>query len=996
MGFTEQEIEEFKTEATEMLDAAEHGLLGLDRGGKFKDIYDTVFRAFHNLKGGAAMMELEQLQHHTHQLEDALVAFKDHDEISKEKVSWFLRGIDAARMILENKEVNFDYGNSQSNAAVEHAEPAAKPLSEVGEQPKLSSVAIDEFIAECDTISENIFSRLRQLESKELCKDDLHALYRDIHSLKGSAYLFGFAALGDVAHAMETSLDRVREGTHLPSKALIDSLFKSADFIESIIEKIKSKSLEQARGEEVQSIRQLLESAANELSPVSSMPTVDATCNGDAKKNSEGNGSIRVPVALLDNLMTLMGEMVLVRNQVLQFSGRSEDLEFVSMSKRLNVVTSEIQGEMMKTRMQPVGTVVGKFHRVVRDLANELGKKIKLNISGEETELDKSLLEAIKDPLTHIVRNSCDHGIEPADIRKSAGKSIEGRIDIKAYHEGGQVVIEVIDDGGGLRKQLILKKALEKGLVREDQAAKMSDKEIYQLIFAPGFSTATKVTSVSGRGVGMDVVRTNIERIGGTIDINSVAGAGTDFKIKIPLTLAIVPALIVGCGDGKFAIPQVHLDELVRVDQMHENKIEYLLGTPVYRLRGNVLPLVDLNSVLGIKKEADRGGDARVVNIAVLNADNHPFGLIIDKVFDTADIVVKPLNRLLKSLQVYSGATILGNGDVALILDVHGISKVSNLGLKKTSELSTSGESSEKTRSISDRQDFLLIRLNSPTKHAIPLTYVQRLEEFKSSQVEWSGKQPVIRYRDIILPIIRVGDQLGFEPLARDRELIPVVVIQRGGKLFGLEVSEILDTLSTALSLDTSLVSKPGLFGHLNTTDELVVVVDPFAIISTALPEFSPNKLNEQASPIALSAPPTVFSKHDSFDLTAPKKILLVEDTAFFRKSIKAVLESAGYEVLLASDGQDAMEMLSSVGEKIDLIVSDIEMPRMNGFQLAATIRQHPAYNKTPLLAISSRADDKYVNQGKKVGFDYYLEKLQPDVLLNAISNLVNHPRGAA
>ena len=381
---------------------------------------------------------------------------------------------------------------------------------------------------------------------------------------------------------MESSLEDVRSGTQAVSKSLVAELFKSLTQIDILISRIKQSATDdpavatpqtnaempvvaevtvaspvQKKNEMVMAKTDSLvqESPDLKTDPIDGAGT-EASAHPAKERETEGTSSIRVSVALLDNLMTLMGEMVLVRNQVLQFSNKSEDLDFISMSKRLNVVTSEIQGEMMKTRMQPIGNVFSKFTRLVRDLAQDLKKNLSLNLSGNDTELDKSLLEAIKDPLTHIVRNSCDHGIETPEIRRLAGKPETGTIRIKAYHEGGQVVIEVSDDGRGLHKDILVSKAIEKGLMTQAQVSKLSEKEIFNLIFAPGFSTAAKVTNVSGRGVGMDVVRTNIERIGGTVDLSSVAGAGTSIKIMIPLTLAIVPALIIKCGNGAFAIPQ--------------------------------------------------------------------------------------------------------------------------------------------------------------------------------------------------------------------------------------------------------------------------------------------------------------------------------------------------------------------------------------------------------------------------------------------------------
>lgn len=990
MSFTPEEIEEFKVEALELLEVAEKSLLGLDQGAEFRPAFDAIFRCFHNLKGASGMMQLEALQKHTHELENILMGFKDASAIPKPHINLFLRGVDAARSLLAGKSVEFSFELTQ-----------VAPLAPESPRPSgVSQAAVDEFVAESDEIVERVSKSLQQVESGQYGRDTIDGLYRDIHSLKGSAYLFSFANLGALAHAMESSLEKVRNATHAPSGPLLDALFKSLTVIEALVKQIKSNAGDgDSAGVIPDLARSLAEAAESLAAPVPAQAPVMSQAQASAQARvpedappggAEAASSIRVPVALLDNLMTLMGEMVLVRNQVLQFSGKSEDREFLSMSKRLNLVTSEIQGEMMKTRMQPIGNVIGKFNRVVRDLSHELGKNITLNLSGSETELDKSLLEAIKDPLTHIVRNSCDHGIETPELRRAAGKSATGTLSIRAFHEGGQVVIEVSDDGKGLHKDVLLRKAMEKGILTPAQAEKLGEKQIFDLIFAPGFSTAASVTNLSGRGVGMDVVRTNIERIGGTVDLASVTGAGTTIRLKIPLTLAIVPALIVRCGEGKFAIPQVKLEELVRVDQSSpESRVETLHGVPVYRLRGNILPLVDLNQVLGqapdVGTEAAWKRSEGILNIAVLNAESCSFGVIIDEIQDTADIVVKPLSRLLKSLQVYSGATVLGDGAVALILDVMGISKVAGIHQRDSKGAAEAERVPGSGRSL-ESQDYLLFRLNSPTKHAIVLGYLHRLEEFPRAQVELSGTQRVIRYGNVILPLISANEKLGYGPVKRDpaqnalRDTLAVLVIERAGKLYGIEVDEILDTFSSAVELDPAFSKHPGIFGNLNTSDELIVVVNPFDLITLAFPEEAP------AEPASTPA-------------AAPRqsaRVLLVEDTVFFRKAMKTVLEKSGYEVVSAGDGQEALEILNRGDHAFDVIVSDIEMPHLNGFQLAMQVRKHPVFSKIPMLAISSRADNEHRREGAKAGFDMYLEKLKPSVLISSVAELVQKNRGAA
>lgn len=992
MSFSEQDLEEFKVEALELLDIAEKSLLALDQGADFKSSFDSIFRGFHNLKGAAGMMDLTHLQAHTHELESILMQFKEASALPKEHINFFLRGIDAAKSILDGNTISFDYNVSGSVTAREKIAAsvvASAALPQVQTQHQIPKEAMDEFMAEGEEILERISKVLSKIESGDFAKDNLDSLYRDVHSLKGTAYLFSFTSLGDLSHAMESSLEKVRSGTHLPSKPLLNGLFQCLNVADKLFKQTKSGTSDNEVLNEIPQVISVLNTAAEQLDTVNA-----AAVTPPAKEaETEAASSIRVPVALLDNLMTLMGEMVLVRNQVLQFSNRSEDLEFLSLSKRLNVVTSEIQGEMMKTRMQPIGNVLGKFTRVVRDLSQDLGKKINLSLSGTETELDKSLLEAIKDPLTHIVRNSCDHGIENPETRSAAGKPEAGSISIRAYHEGGQVIIDIQDDGKGLNQEVLVKKAIEKGIISTTEATKLTEKQINNLIFAPGFSTAAKVTNVSGRGVGMDVVRTNIERIGGTIDLSSRFGAGTVIKIKIPLTLAIIPALTVRCGTGTFAIPQVKLEELVRVDQTSSNKIEDLHGAPVLRLRGNILPLVDLNKVLKTANETNYADG--IINVAILNAEQASFGLIIDQVYDTADIVVKPLNRLLKSLQAYSGATILGDGSVALILDVLGIAKIAQIGQEKSN---TTDAQDAKAKAAEDLQDYLLVKTSSSTKHAIVLGYVHRIEEFKKQDVEFSGAQPVIRYGNSILPLISVNRAMGYPETASEQETVPTVVIRRAGQLYGLQVESILDTLSSSAELDLAHIKNSGIFGNLNTADELIVVVDPFELIERSFPESSARHVTQAQQTAQVHTILTATSPATTTSEVAGqrRKILLAEDTVFFRKSIRSVLEKVGFEVVTAVDGQEALEFLNKNDAQFDLVISDIEMPRLNGFQLAQAIRQHPRFSATPLLAVSSRADSEFRAEGKQAGFNLYLEKLKPDLLLNAINQLLSKESSAA
>jgi len=513
---------------------------------------------------------------------------------------------------------------------------------------------------------------------------------------------------------------------------------------------------------------------------------------------SESN--IRVDVQLLDKLMNLVGELVLARNQILQFTATQEDSSFVAASQRLNLVTTELQEGVMKTRMQPIGNIWNKFPRVVRDLAAMCGKQVELEMEGKETELDKTIIEAIKDPLTHVLRNCVDHGIESPEARIKKGKPAMGRVLMRAFHEGGQVNIEIIDDGGGIDTDKVKKKALLRGLITADQSEGMSHREAVNLIFLPGFSTAEKVTNVSGRGVGMDVVKTNIERIGGTVDILTALGEGTTLKIKIPLTLAIIPALIVTSGGERFAIPQVSLLELVRLEGEAARKgIEKIHGAPVYRLRGNLLPVVYLNQQL--QMDTATVGAEKVLNIVVLRADDRQFGMVVDGINDTEEIVVKPLGKQLKSISVFAGATIMGDGKVALILDVLGLAQHAHV-VSATRDRNLAEGSKASSGNVEDRQTMLVFSAGAHGRMAIQLAQVARLEEFRHDAVEHTGAQEVVQYRGQIMPLVRLREVLfGTEEAAPASDTMQIVVYSNNGRFVGLVVDQICDIVHEAITI---------------------------------------------------------------------------------------------------------------------------------------------------------------------------------------------------
>ncbi|HYC76502.1 MAG TPA: chemotaxis protein CheA, partial [Planctomycetota bacterium] len=539
----------------------------------------------------------------------------------------------------------------------------------------------------------------------------------------------------------------------------------------------------------------------------------------------------------------LVGELVLTRNQVVQYVGRTNDTDLIRASQRLNLIASELQEGVMKTRMQPIGNLWNKFPRLVRDVAASLGKRIRVEMEGQDVEVDRSILEAVKDPLTHVIRNACDHGIETPEARLAAGKPAEGRVRLAAYHEGGQVILEISDDGGGVRPDRIRARALERGVITPAQAERMTPREVQNLVFLPGFSTAEAVTKVSGRGVGMDVVKTNVERIGGAVDLASEPGEGATLRIRIPLTLAIVPALTVRCGADRYAIPQVSLLELVRLDSEHG--VESFHGAPVYRLRGKLLPLVRLADLVGRTGAApapSAGPDADAEHIVVLQADDRVFGLVVDGVCDTGEIVVKPLAKRLKKIGLYAGATIMGDGGVTLILDVAGLAHAGRIAVARRRDVLRDADSdaaSLEPRPSSDRGPRAwLVAASGGRRYAIPLESVTRLEEFKPSAFERAAGIEVAQYRGDLLPVVRLCTFFGEAcPTASEvdaRGGVPVIVCGDGDRVAGVVVEEVVDVVEEAVTVRRDVRGR-GLAGVAVIQGRTVDVLDLQALVEEGL-----------------------------------------------------------------------------------------------------------------------------------------------------------------
>jgi len=848
---------------------------------------------------------------------------------------------------------------------------------------------IEEFLVESNESLAQLDQDFVALEERPDDQDLLSSIFRAIHTIKGVSGFLGFSTLGAVTHRAENILSQLRDGDRKLTHDLTDLLLETFDAVKKILAEIESTSEEGAddckelvdRLEKASDITAAERSAEEEdeelgdeepIAAASSTqsPQVSGSAAADIDREPEAHparssvtdSNIRVSVEALDDLMNLVGELVLARNQILQFTTTQEDAALIATSQRLNLITTELQAKVMKTRMQPIRVVWNKFPRVVRDLGQAFGKQIELVMEGAGTELDKTVVEAIKDPLTHIVRNSCDRGIESTEKRIAAGKSAKGRLLLSAYHEGGQVNIEISDDDGGVDADRVKEKALAKGLMTPERVERMSEAELVNLVFLPGFSTAETITSVSGRGVGMDVVRTNIEKIGGSIDLQSVKGQGTTLRIRIPLTLAIIPALVVTCASERFAIPQVNLLELVRVEPgQGRQQIEFIHGAPVYRLRGKLLPLIYLHDALRLQP-SEHGKD-EPINIVVLQADERTFGLVVDDVRDTAEIVVKPLSKLLKGLSCYAGATVMGDGRVALILDV--------MGLAHAGKVLGDGRGSAQSRldprveGEADRQKVLLFRCGEGHRLAVPLALVDRLEEFPRERIESAGSRTVVQYRGRILPLIQLGDHVesvGDYPSATG-DKVQVIVFSEGATRFGVLVEEIVDIIEEAISIRAHSDSA-GLLGAVVIGGQVTDFIDVRHIISRVKGE-------------AVS--------HSSA-AGSPTRVLVVDASPFARGLLRGDLEMAGHRVVEAFDATDALERLGR--DQIDVVVSSLDLPEFGSYELLKRLRQTPELTHIPALGLSEDGmpADPLSQQGP--AFDELRSKKDREAVLDSVARL--------
>lgn len=1008
-------LNEFLTETFESIEVVDVELVELEKDPNNKSVLDNIFRLVHTIKGTCGFLGLPRLEAVAHSGENVLGKFRDGEmKVTPEAVTLILSALDRIKEILDgleqtqeepagdDSEIINQLNAMAAGEAVTVAVVEEKPIVVDDERPTVpGEVTLDELEAAFlaapgpDDNPEDepaVSGRMESIGGAETVSVIAHLFHNRLNadaSLKGllqdsdaraSKKSFeGFLIASIENDKCATELVEVAFESFINAGIAEDQFYKTATHFESVLEEVDLSTVDAEFIKELysQSSAPMLEAAKkNSVAPAANTQETTKKA-GSAKEGSIANQSIRVTVDVLDNLMNMVSELVLTRNQLMQISRRAGDNDFEIPLQRLSQCTTELQEGVMKTRMQPIGNAWSKLPRIIRDLQMELGKKIDLQMLGAETELDRQVLELIKDPLTHMIRNSADHGIEKIEDRISAGKKETGTIRLNAFHEGGQIIIEISDDGAGLSVEKLKAKALKNELATEEELAEMSDQQVQRFIFHAGFSTAAQVTSVSGRGVGMDVVRTNIEKIGGTIELKSTEGKGTTFFIKIPLTLAIVSALIVKSGDERFAIPQISVLELVRASNDSTHTIEYINSTPVLRLRDRLLPLLHLNKILGFETEEDLvqadKGENREDFIIITQVGEFTFGIVVDRVYDTEEIVVKPVAPILRDLTVFSGNTILGDGTVIMILDPNGIASEANEAMSDISDKNGDEEEDDLALSFDDKEAILLFRAGGDTKRAVPLSLVSRLEEVDVSRIEVSEGSKMVQYRGKLMPLVMINDQ--YEIRSEGRQ--PMLVFTEDKKSMGVIVDEISDIKEDKINVE--LNSKA--IGQLGTAIIDGVATEVIDIAYYFEQTFNDWQLGEESTEVDVKL--------------KRKNILIVDDSTFFLNLLKPLLATAGYNVRIASTAKEALE-LREKGYEFDLIVSDIDMPEMDGFEFAETVRQGGNWSETPMVALSAQSSEKRFERGRAAGFDNYVEKLDRDTLLKAIEEQITDQETAA
>lgn len=973
--------QDYLAECREHLATIENDLLKIEQGGAEIDeeLVNRVFRAAHSIKGGAGFFDLTKIRELAHKTESVLDLIRSRQMVpTPEAISILFMAFDKLREMIGNHRSSNEVDIAEFVSALTALSVARLPVDQKASFSQQVEMRVPE---EKKGIQVSAFDLSQARKGGKFIYLIRYDLIHDIERREKTPWAV-FKDLMKCGSILETVFDLDSAGTldEEPSNQLMVEVLYA-----TVLEPDMLKGLVDVPADRVrliehngvapsfapvaapQAVAVVEATSPITAAPVEASPALPKVASTAAVSQTET--TVRLNVALLDTLMTLAGELVLSRNQLIESLSRHDERGIHSGAQRVSLVTSELQEVVTQTRMQPVGSIFTKFPRLVRDLSRDLGKDIQLKLDGGEVEIDKTILEGLSDPLTHMVRNAVDHGIEPAAERAAAGKPVTGTVTLSASHQAGQVVIEISDDGKGLAAEKIASSSLAKGLITREQMQAMSEREKMALIFLPGVSTAKKLSDVSGRGVGMDVVKTNLDRLGGKIEIDSTPGRGSRFRIKLPLTMAIIPSLLVSDGGQRFAIPQVNVGELVRIPAAQlSQRIDRVGDAQVLNVRDRLVPLLALADVLGTPRPRNA---ARAINVVLVDTGAFEYGLIVEELHDTVEIVVKPLGRHLKGLHDYAGATILGDGRVAVILDVAGLAGRAGLA-SGTAEAASRQE--ESANSEAGEEHALLLFQNAPDENcAVPIEQVSRIERVRPAQVQYLGGRRTMQYCGASLPLVSLRDTASVGELTPEQQWV-VIIFERLGRPLGLLAAEPVDMVEAALRIDSITLRQRGIAGSAVLRDRTLMLLDVFELADTLRPEGEPAPSPGVIPGAAPGHTPTV---------------LVADDSEFFRGQIQRLVEAVGYRVMAAEDGQAAWEMLDTHASEIDLVATDVEMPRMDGLALSRRIRADQRFAGLPIIALSSLAGEEEIARGTAAGIDDYQIKLNKDEFLESVRKAV-------
>ena len=873
------------------------------------------------------------------------------------------------------------------------------------------------FLVEMGEKLEELENGLAELEDG-FSPDVLNKLFRAVHTIKGGGGFFGLTKVSELSHVFEDVLMKVREGELPYADHMLGPFYSACDALKGMheaedygnnsdinqlcselreveggagSEEVPSPSAsevepEQRKDEEKTPIEKAPSNESSEscapedLTPKTKPEEAKAPAEKSDKspvvsrseKSVNQNETIRVKVDLLNKLMELTGEIVLGRNQLLrQFAKMDDKSNLVAMAHMI----SDLQQLVLQTRMQPIGGTFTKFKRIVRDLAKQLDKPIDLVIKGEDTELDRSIIESLSDPLTHLIRNCADHGLEDPSTRIGQGKDRVGTVWLQARHEGGQVVITVEDDGKGIDAEKVKAKAVANNVISQTEADAMGENEAAKLIFHPGLSTAEAVTSLSGRGVGMDVVKSTFEKLGGAIDLETNLGSGTKVIIHLPTTLTIMSSLIVRIEGDRYAVPHSELKEVILVRPEDEIQIEQIRDREVYRLRGNLIPILSMEEITGVRREVEEDGKlsskSGEVLFLVLHSGLNQFGLLIDSIDHTEEIVVKPLAQILSSHTFYAGSSILGDSDVAMVLSANGICQSHKLHIHDldTSVQSTKSFEEMQILDMQEKQDLLVFRYSRNEQLAIPLSLVFKVEQIEVGQIQNVADNHFINLEGKNILLLYLDKYLTLEPLPEDLETLYIITPKIKDFEVGIVASSIEESVHTRLNLDSPPINEAAILGITTIREKITFLVDLFS-------------LAEQVSPDR-------FKRTDLEGKPEKDRLLVVEDTPFFRDLEKTYFESVGFRVTLANNGQEALDLLMERPNYYNLVVSDIVMPVMDGYELVKTMKSAEKLSKIPVIALTSFTEEESREKALEAGFDGYAIKTNKENILRAVERFL-------